>query len=38
MNCRLPQTCKRHQIAHKIEEIFELSAEARQARWGNRKK
>lgn len=38
MNCRLPQTCVRTQIPHKIEENFELSAEARQARWGNRKK
>lgn len=38
MNCRLPQTCVRVSIPHKIEEIFELSAEARQAKWDKSKK
>lgn len=37
MNCRLPQDCKRVQIPHIIEEIFELSPEARKAKWDKSK-
>ena len=33
MNCRLPQTCIRVQIPHKIDEPFQLSPEARNAKW-----
>lgn len=32
-NCGQPESCVRVQIAHKIEEEFVLSAEAREARW-----
>ena len=38
MNCRLPQTCVRVNIPHKIEEIFHLSPEAREAKWKRLKK
>lgn len=33
MNCRLPQSCVRINIPHKIEEQFEMSPEARKAKW-----
>lgn len=38
MNSRLPQTCVRVNIPHKIEEHFILSPEARQAKWDKSKK
>jgi hypothetical protein len=37
MNCRLPQTCIRVKIEHTIDETFQLSPEAREARWGRLK-
>jgi len=36
MNCRLPQTCIRVQIPHRIGETFQLSPEARNAKWKNK--
>jgi hypothetical protein len=36
MNCRAPQTCVRVKIPHTIIEPFQLSPEARQARWGKK--
>ncbi len=33
MNCRLPQTCIRVQIPHKIDEVYQLSPEARKSKW-----
>lgn len=33
MNCRLPQTCVRVQIPHKIDELFQMSPETRKAKW-----
>ena len=36
MNCRLPQTCIRVQIPHRIGETFQLSSEARNAKWKNK--
>lgn len=33
MNCRLPQTCIRVQIPHKIDEVYQLSPDARKAKW-----
>jgi hypothetical protein len=32
-NCKLPQSCVRNEIPHKIEEEFFLSPEAREAKW-----
>ena len=32
-NCKLPQNCDRNEIPHKIEEVFMLSPEAREAKW-----
>lgn len=32
-NCKLPQTCVRVEIPHKIEEEFILSPEAREVKW-----
>jgi hypothetical protein len=37
MNCRLPQTCIRVKIEHTIDEPFQLSPEAREAKWGRSK-
>jgi hypothetical protein len=37
MNCRLKQSCVRVQIPHTIIEHLQMSPEARQAKWGNRK-
>ena len=37
MNCRLPQTCVRVQIEHTIDEIFQLSPEARKSKWDKSK-
>ncbi len=36
MNCRLPQTCIRVQIPHRIGETFQLSPEAKNAKWKNK--
>ena len=33
MNCSLPQTCIRVKIDHTIDETFQLSPEARKAKW-----
>jgi hypothetical protein len=33
MNCRLSQTCIRVQIPHKIDEVYQLSPEARKSKW-----
>lgn len=33
MNCRLPQTCIRVQIPHIIDEPYQMSPEARTAKW-----
>ena len=38
MNCRLPQTCIRVQIQHTIEDGFQMSPEARKAKWDRSKK
>ena len=35
-NCKLPQTCVRVEIPHRIEEEFHLSPEAREAKWKRR--
>lgn len=37
-NCKLPQSCDRNEIPHKIEEEFMLSPEAREAKWKRIKK
>ena len=37
MNCRLPQTCIRVNIEHTIDENFQLSEEARKAKWDKSK-
>lgn len=37
MNCSLPQTCIRVKIEHTIDEHFQLSPEARKARWDRTK-
>lgn len=36
MNCRLPQTCIRVQIPHRIDEPLQLSPEARNLKWKNK--
>lgn len=33
MNCRQPQTCVRVQIPHKIDEPYQMSPDARNAKW-----
>ncbi len=38
MNCRLPQTCIRVQIPHRIDEPLQLSPEARNLKWKNKNK
>ena len=37
MNCSLPQTCIRVKIEHTIDETFQLSPEARKAKWDRSK-
>jgi hypothetical protein len=37
MNCRLPQTCIRVQIPHKIDELYQLSPEVRETKWKRNK-
>jgi len=37
MNCHLPQTCIRVQIPHKIDEPFQMSPDARNAKWKRNK-
>jgi hypothetical protein len=37
MNCSLPQTCIRVKIEHTIDETFQLSTEARKAKWDRSK-
>jgi hypothetical protein len=37
-NCKLKETCDRNEIPHRIEEVFMLSPEAREAKWKRIKK
>jgi hypothetical protein len=36
-NCKLPQTCERKEIPHKIDENFQISPEVRKAKWDRSK-
>jgi hypothetical protein len=37
MNCRLPQTCVRVNIPHTIDELYQMSPDARKAKWDRSK-